>query len=1091
MMKNMTIKTKLVFFTMLGLITLAASIGFVTVDKSTDVLMKQNYDMLTSANTSKKNQIKNFFDERTGDINVLAKSKDIKELVHDLIQVHAELNVKNNEPYPSTHPKAKAKILPHEEFFQSYVKEYGYGDILVVCAEHGHVMYTQAKHSDLGANIVHGELKNTKLAQLRKKVLELKRTVFVDMEPYAPSSEEPIMFVGAPVYNGTKITAVLVLQISDKSIDNIMQFREGYGKTQEDYLVGQDKLMRSDSYLNPEYHSLIASFSNPLKGKADTEATRDALAGKTGIKEIVDFTGNHVLSSYRPIKVGQDLNWAILSEIYESEVLITPNELRNQIIIVSLILFLIIATVLYMVIVKGVIDPLNNFQEGILGFFKYLSKENNSIKLLDAQSNDEIGQMAKIVNQNIETIKIEIEHERKAMGVIEEFGKGNFDEPLEVLPGKKAFINETIERVRSNFKNLIADINNMSHEHDLGDIDVVIPADHYQGEFQTMATGINAMVANHIAIKKLAMSVVKEFGKGNFDAPLEALPGKKAFINETIEQVRSNLKNLISDINNMSHEHDLGDIDAVIPADNYQNEFQTMAIGINTMVGNHIAVKRLAMSVVKEFGKGNFDAPLETLPGKKVFINEIIEQVRSNLKNLISDMNNMSHEHDLGDIDVVIPAGNYQGEFQTMATGINTMVANHIAVKRLAMSVVKEFGKGNFDAPLKTLPGKKVFINEAIEELRSNLKNIEKEINGLIVNATNGRLQKRTQLSTFEGGWDNMVSGINKMLDIIVAAVIEDGVGALIKLSQGHINTRITTEYQNDYDVFKQAVNTMADKIENIIVETKNSTSQIAKASQNVSSTAQRLSSGATQQASSLQETTSALEQMSASISESTKNANKTNLLAEDSAKMSIKGGEAVTKTVDTMQKIANRIKIIEEIVDQTNLLALNAAIEAARAGEHGKGFAVVAAEVRKLAKRSQVAAAEISEITENSLAISQEAGNVISKVVPKIQETAILIKEISTSASEQDVGISQVTRAMNELDQVTQTNTTGSQELATTSEELDSQISSLVSIIKFFKFSNEPSSSVNNPPSNPIKTSSSKKEELNEELDFRDFDRY
>jgi len=952
-------------------------------------------------------------------------------------------------------------------------------------------MYTQAKRTDLGENLVYGELKKTALAEVRKKVLELKRTVFVDMRPYGPADDEPIVFLGAPVYVDNVLSSVVIFQISDTSIDTIMQLRQGYGKTQEDYLVGKDNLMRSDSFLNPVNHSVKASFANPEKGQINTLSTREAFLGKTNTQIITEYNGNRALSSYQSVNIGEDLHWVIISEIDEAEILIASNELRIQIITVSVILFLIIATVLYFIIIKGVINPLNNFQEGILGFFKYLSKENAEVKPLNDSSNDEIGNMARIVNQNIETLKIEIEHERKAMGVIEEFGKGNFDAKLEVLPGKKAFINETIERVRSNLKNIIADINNMSHEHDLGDIDVIIDSDKYQGEFQSMVVGINKMVSGHIAVKRLAMSVVEEFGEGNFDAPLEQLPGKKVFINNTIEKVRGNLKNIIADMNHMSHEHDLGDIDVVIPANNYKGEFQTMANGINKMVLGHISVKKLAMSVIEEFAEGNFDAPLEQLPGKKVFINNTIEKIRGNLKNLIADMNNMSHEHDLGDIDVVIPSDNYKGEFKSMANGINNMVAGHIAIKRLAMSVVKEFGEGNFDAPLKQLPGKKAFINDTIEELRANLKNIEFEINNLIDNASKGRLKQRTNEDNFEGGWNDLVSGINKMLDIIVEAVIEDGVGALIKLSEGHINTRITTDYKNDYDTFKQAVNTMADKIENIIVETKSSAIQIAKASQSVSSTAQLLSTGATQQASSLQETTSALEQMSASISESTKNANATTILAEESAQMSIKGGEAVSKTVHTMKIIAERIKIIEDIVDQTNLLALNAAIEAARAGEHGKGFAVVAAEVRKLAKRSQIAASEISEITSSSLSISEEAGDLIAKVVPKIQETAMLVKEISTSASEQDVGIAQVTRAMNELDQVTQSNTMGSQELASTSEELDNQIGSLVSIIEFFKFSNEQKAKVNQESNKTVKSTTSDKQALNAKLDIRDFDRY
>jgi methyl-accepting chemotaxis protein len=209
---------------------------------------------------------------------------------------------------------------------------------------------------------------------------------------------------------------------------------------------------------------------------------------------------------------------------------------------------------------------------------------------------------------------------------------------------------------------------------------------------------------------------------------------------------------------------------------------------------------------------------------------------------------------------------------------------------------------------------------------------------------------------------------------------------------------------------------------------------------------------------------------------------------------MSIDGGESVNKTVDAMQTISERIKIIEDIVYQTNLLALNAAIEAARAGEHGKGFAVVAAEVRKLAKRSQVAASEISNITENSLSISQEAGDLISKVVPKIQETASLIKDIATSSSEQDIGISQITQAMNQLDQVTQTNTAGSQDLATTSEQLDEQITTLASIIEFFKISKQEVDKFIQPQigdNRKISLISSSTSTNTDELDLREFDRY
>ena len=48
------------------------------------------------------------------------------------------------------------------------------------------------------------------------------------------------------------------------------------------------------------------------------------------------------------------------------------------------------------------------------------------------------------------------------------------------------------------------------------------------------------------------MACIAEFGKGNFDAELEQFPGKKAFINDTIELLRSNIKNFVKEMEHMS-----------------------------------------------------------------------------------------------------------------------------------------------------------------------------------------------------------------------------------------------------------------------------------------------------------------------------------------------------------------------------------------------------------------------------------------------------------------------------------------------------------------------------------------------------------
>ncbi|MEA3314661.1 MAG: methyl-accepting chemotaxis protein [Campylobacterota bacterium] len=371
--------------------------------------------------------------------------------------------------------------------------------------------------------------------------------------------------------------------------------------------------------------------------------------------------------------------------------------------------------------------------------------------------------------------------------------------------------------------------------------------------------------------------------------------------------------------------------------------------------------------------------------------------------------------------------------------------------------IPKETNDPNLENVYNVFKSLSIYTNNTLNILRNLISSFEVTGNQV----KKGNLKARVNSEGLNGGFKTIATTVNEFI-IDFDKAFTDTSKAMIELESGNLLYRITNDYKGDYDDMKNIINNVISKLQSVIEETKNSTVQISRASQNVNKTAQNLSTGATQQASSLQETTSAIEQMSGSISESSKNADKTNQLAEESSKMAIDGGSAVNETVDAMETISDKIKIIEDIVYQTNLLALNAAIEAARAGEHGKGFAVVAAEVRKLAKRSQVAASEISNITGNSLTISQEAGTLISQVVPQIQETASLVKDIANSSREQDIGISQITQSMNQLEQVTQSNATGSQSLATTSEQLDKQIESLATIMEFFKFENNTTQKVN-----------------------------
>jgi methyl-accepting chemotaxis protein len=527
--------------------------------------------------------------------------------------------------------------------------------------------------------------------------------------------------------------------------------------------------------------------------------------------------------------------------------------------------------------------------------------------------------------------------------------------------------------------------------------------------------------------------------------------GERNELLEALTQARHSLGAMISGLHDMSLAHDAGDIDAVIDPQQFNGDFKTMAAGVNSMVAGHIAVKKKAMACIAEFGRGNFDAPLEAFPGKKAFINDTIEKFRANLKGLIAEMNHMSSEHDRGDIDVMIRSDRFEGDFQVMAQGINAMVGGHIAVKKKAMACIAEFGRGNFEAPLEAFPGKKAFINDTIEQVRHNLKALIVDTGLLVEAARAGKLDTRADATPHFGDFRRIVEGINATLDAVIEPVNETA-RVLMAIESGDLTQTANTAFQGQLKALCECVNSTVGKLAEVVSNVNDSAITLASASDQVSATAQSLSQAASQQAAGVEETSAAMEQMTSSISQNSENASATEGMATRAATEATEGGEAVKATALAMKQIAEKISIIDDIAYQTNLLALNAAIEAARAGEHGKGFAVVADEVRKLAERSQEAAKEIGDVASSSVELADRAGALLDQIVPNIKKTSNLVQEIAAASNEQASGVGQINTAITQMSQTTQQNASSSEELASTAEEMSSQAEQLQQTMAFFK---------------------------------------
>jgi len=295
-------------------------------------------------------------------------------------------------------------------------------------------------------------------------------------------------------------------------------------------------------------------------------------------------------------------------------------------------------------------------------------------------------------------------------------------------------------------------------------------------------------------------------------------------------------------------------------------------------------------------------------------------------------------------------------------------------------------------------------------------------------------------------------------------------VGEIKERMQGLTNGDLVTEsrydFQGDFVLIKDSINSITRDFNQIITEVKSSSAQVSMGAKQVADGSQNLAQGSTEQAATIEELSASIGEIAEKTKTNAQMAGKAARLADSIRENAEKGSNqmdemisAVKEINQSSQDISKVIKVIDDIAFQTNILALNAAVEAARAGQHGKGFAVVAEEVRNLASKSAEAAKDTAGLIENSMEkaelgsrIAGETAVSLSEIVTGINESAALFNEIAQSSEEQSRSIGDVNTGIGHVEQVVQQNSATAEESAAASEEMHGQADILQNLITHFK---------------------------------------
>ena len=337
----------------------------------------------------------------------------------------------------------------------------------------------------------------------------------------------------------------------NKSILKDIDIIKNYAKKQND-----KKLLTAISKVEKRYTGFYKNASQlHLVFKDDFEE---------GIDEII---GLSVVSSI----MGKNLDTLVsLSEKSFDNKISELTGLMDYIVQISMILSVIVIFLFVffsILISRNIISSINEFQDGLLSFFKYLNKETSNAKLLVPKNNDEIAKMSEVVNENIKNIEKTIEDDNKLIAEVSKIATGvsagTLSQRIETTTS-----NKTLKEL-SNVLNTMLDSLQNTVKHSLESLTQYQNHDYRAktnikctGELSDLMTGIDKLgetVSQMLVVNKNNGDTLSN-GANNLTNNVNKLNKSSneaaARLEETasaLEEVTSNLRNNTKNISKMSN----------------------------------------------------------------------------------------------------------------------------------------------------------------------------------------------------------------------------------------------------------------------------------------------------------------------------------------------------------------------------------------------------------------------------------------------------------------------------------------------------------------------------------------------------------
>ena len=223
-----------------------------------------------------------------------------------------------------------------------------------------------------------------------------------------------------------------------------------------------------DGFLKISNSDIVQFYNTTMTGNSINEVERiRKIALYSDIDSNFGIDANHWFK-----EISEKINLLKKVENYISDILLVTiqdemSQARKNMIIFGLLsaFGIGLTMILARTIAFTILIDVDSVKRGVENFFAFINFEKDDIELINVKSNDELGMMSKIINQNIENTKINIQKDRALIAdtirVTNAINKGYLNTKIELgsnnpsLNELKNIINEMLETLNGNVSNIL------------------------------------------------------------------------------------------------------------------------------------------------------------------------------------------------------------------------------------------------------------------------------------------------------------------------------------------------------------------------------------------------------------------------------------------------------------------------------------------------------------------------------------------------------------------------------------------------------------------------------------------------------------